>query len=150
MKTGELKGAEYKDFCIIMDRNTTFDLTKKIFEYLKIPLALYKDEELNTSTDIYLIKNILTFLIQIKERNFTETFRHAFISIARSYLYRLPDDEIFKYFTNFTFKESEIFKDLAPISKEIDSKSISEILEEVILKTFESIKLWNYQIITIS
>ena len=135
MKTGELKGAEYKDFCIIMDRNTTFDLTKKIFEYLKIPLALYKDEELNTSTDIYLIKNILTFLIQIKERNFTETFRHAFISIARSYLYRLPDDEIFTYFTNFTFKESEIFKDLAPISKEIDSKSISEILEEVILKT---------------
>ena len=135
MKTGELKGAEYKDFCIIMDRNTTFDLTKKIFEYLKIPLALYKDEELNTSTDIYLIKNILTFLIQIKERNYNETFRHSFMSIARSYLYRLLDDEIFTYFTNFNFKDSQIFKDLAPIAKIIDSKSISDILETVINKT---------------
>ncbi len=132
MKTGSLKKAEFKDFCIIMDRNATFDLTKKIFEYLHIPLTLYKDEELNISTDILLIKNILTLLIEIKEHNFTEKFKHAFLSLARSYLYHLEDEEIFEYFKGFTFKNSPIYQDLEPLAKKIDILSIKEIIEEVL------------------
>ena len=135
IKSHQQKKATWQDFCIIMDRNTTFDLTKKIFEYLQIPLALYKDEELNTSNDIYLVKNIISFLINIKEKNYDESFRHSFLSLARSFLYRLSDDEIFKCFSTYTFKDTIIYQDLKDIAQEIDIKSIAEVLEEVLNKT---------------
>ena len=38
-----LRNAEYNDFVILMDRTSSFDLYKKIFEYMHIPLTLYKD-----------------------------------------------------------------------------------------------------------
>ena len=41
-----------------MDRTSDFDLYKKIFEYMGIPLTLYKDDKLNTSDNIYIILDI--------------------------------------------------------------------------------------------
>lgn len=132
MKKDEKRPATYKDFCIIMDRNSSFDLTKKIFEYLGIPLTLYKDEELNNNTDIYLIKNIFILLNEIKENNYQEKFKHAFLSVARSFLYRLSDEEIFTLFKNFQFKNSIVYKDLIPITKKLEITSIEKILNEII------------------
>ena len=57
--SGKLRFATYDDFCIIMDRGTSFNLYKKIFEYENIPLVMYKDEKLNTSDDILIVKNIV-------------------------------------------------------------------------------------------
>ncbi len=132
MKKDEKRPATYKDFCIIMDRNSSFDLTKKIFEYLGIPLTLYKDEELNNNTDIYLIKNIFILLKEIKENNYQEKFKHAFLSVARSFLYRLSDKDLFTIFTNFQFKNSIIYKTLEPITKKLEITSIEKILNEII------------------
>ena len=131
----ELHPATYQDFCIIMDRNTTFELVKKIFEYLKIPLILYKDEELNNSTDLELLKNLVTFLILLKERQFNTEFAFTFTSIARSYLYRLTDEEIFDIVTTRNYKDSIVYQDIYPITKEMNHLSTQEILELLFLKT---------------
>ena len=124
--------ATYQDFCIIMDRNSTFDLAKKIFEYLGIPLCLYKDEVLNEDVDIYLIKNIVTLLICMINKDYSNDFRYAFTSIARSYLYGLSDEEIFDCFVCNDFFHTSIFKDLLPITKKIFSSSLREILESTL------------------
>ncbi len=42
--TFELRNIEYKDFVILVDRSISFDLYKKIFEYMEIPLTLVKYE----------------------------------------------------------------------------------------------------------
>ena len=60
-----LRDITYNDFVILMDRTTDFDLYKKIFEYVGIPLTLYKDDKLNNSDDIYIIKNIIEINISI-------------------------------------------------------------------------------------
>ena len=90
---------EYKDIVILMDRATNFELYKKIFEYLSIPLTLYKDELINDNIDISIIKNIIGFMITDNE----VTKKYCFMSILRSYLFRVDDQQIFKYITNNDF-----------------------------------------------
>ena len=130
-----LKDISYKDFVILMDRVSEFDTYKKVFEYLGIPLTLYKDDKLNNSDDIYIIKNIIDLIVNINTNNYDSKFKYDFISIARSYLFELTDQEIFNYFKNNTFKESIVYKTFKPISDNLNSKSIPELFEEIINKT---------------
>ncbi len=132
--TKTLHDATYSDFVILLDRSTDFDLYKKIFEYLSLPLVLLKDEKLNDSNDFYIIKNIIDLLIHIKEENFDTKFKYDLLSLSRSYLYSFTDDEIFSTFMNNNFKESQVYQDLEILSKSIDYQTIDEILECVINK----------------
>ena len=130
-----LKDITYNDFVILIDRSTAFDKYKKIFEYLGIPLTLYKDETISNSNDIYILKNIIDFIVKINLSEYDTTFKYDFTSIARSYLYNYNDNQIFDYFVNNNFKESEIYKDFKEISNNITHQSITEILENIISKT---------------
>jgi len=133
--TEEIHPATWSDFVIIMDRNSTFDLTKKIFEYFKIPLSMYKDEELNESMDLYILKNLITLLLSIKEHKKNNEFKYAFTSIARSYLYNISDEEIFDYLENQNYEESQIIKDLKPLINIFNSSSTKEIIEGILENT---------------
>ncbi len=130
-----LRNITYNDFVILMDRTTDFDLYKKIFEYVGIPLTLYKDDKLNNSDDIYILKNIIDYIVKINLKEFDTEFKYDYVSIARSFLFDLSDDEIFKSFKNNDFKNNivyETFKDLASI---ITSSSVATLLEQIITKT---------------
>jgi len=127
--------ARWNDFCIIMDRNSSFDLTKKIFEFFKIPLAMYKDEVLNDSYDLFLLKNLIELLICLKERNLKQEFKYAFTSIARSYLYNLKDEEIFDTLEKKNYFDSKIIKDISPLVCLVNVTSIKEIIEKLLENT---------------
>jgi len=93
---GVLRKIKYSDIAILMDRTTDFNLYKKIFEYLGIPLTLYKEEKVNDSIELSLIKNILTFMLtddDVKKK-------YSFVSILRSYLFNIEDSKIFEYIVN--------------------------------------------------
>ena len=130
-----LKDISYSDFVILIDRSSDFDLYKKVFEYLGIPLTLYKEEKFNTSDDIYIIKNIIDLIVNINQETYDTKFKYDFISIARSYLYNYDDETIFKYFLNDNFKETSIYNDFKDISNELTHLSISNVLEYIINKT---------------
>lgn len=128
-----LKDVQYSDFVILMDRTTNFDLYKKIFEYLGIPLTLYKDETLNSSDDIYIIKNILNLIIKINTNTFDTEFKYSFVSVARSFLFEYSDDQIFSSFVNNNFSESELFKMFNNVN--INTLTSTQLLELIIDKT---------------
>ena len=130
-----LRDITYSDFVILMDRTTDFDLYKKIFEYKGIPLTLFKDDKLNNSYDIYILKNIIDMLIKINRNELDQQFKYDFISVARSYLYDISDAEIFESFKNNSFKETDIYKDFRIIANNINHLSIREIIERIITIT---------------
>jgi len=103
---------KYSDIVILMDRSTNFNLYKKIFEYLNIPLTIYKDESITESIDISIIKNIFNLVLNKK---IDQSFKYSFISILRSYLFNENDDNIFNYFLNNNFKESDLFNKINSI-----------------------------------
>ena len=130
-----LRDITYNDFVILMDRTTDFDLYKKIFEYKGIPLTLYKDDKLNNSYDIYILKNIINMIIKINKKEYDQEFKYDYISIARSYLYGINDEEIFKSFINNNFFSTDIYLDMSTIAKEINHLCIREIIERIITIT---------------
>ena len=135
-ETEKLRKAKYDDFCIIMDRGTSFDLYKKVFEYENIPLSIYKDEELTASYDILIIKNIIRFIIKIKNKEYDREFRYLYTSLARSYLFEYTDEYIFDTFKNNKFYDTDIYKIANNISKEIDNLTTNEFVN-IIIKDFK-------------
>ncbi len=105
-----MRNAMYQDFVILLDRSTDFDLYKKIFEYLNIPLTLYKDEEIRSDNDILIIRNILKIEKAIDQEDFGNEFKYAYLSVGRSFLFELDDSELFNIFNKNKFKETIIYK----------------------------------------
>ena len=134
--TSLLRNIKYNDFSIIMDRATTFDLYKKIFNYFNIPITLLKDEKMESSIDILVINNLIKLLLKIKNKTIDKEFKYLFVSISRSFLFEIPDKEIFTYFENNNYKESKIYKESKKIIPLIDKMSIYEILNKI-LETFD-------------
>ena len=131
-KDFKLRNCNFGDFVILIDRSTNFDLFKKIFEYMKIPLTIYKDERLNNEVEITVFKNLLKLIIKIKNNEFDNDFKFLFTSIARSFLFEYNDDLIFNYFYNDDFKNNDIFIKCKLISKFIDSFTNSMIVEKIV------------------
>ena len=130
-----LRDITYNDFVILMDRTTDFDLYKKIFEYVGIPLTLYKDDKLNNSDDIYILKNIIDYIVKINLKEFDTEFKYDYVSIARSYLFKLSDEEIFASFKNNNFKDNIVYETFQDLANDITSTSVSTLLERIIEKT---------------
>jgi len=127
-----LRDIEYNDFVILMDRSTNFELYKKIFEYLEIPTTLYKDENIVNENELYLIKNIISFIIKVKLNEFDTEFKYLFTSINRSYLSDINDEQIFEYFVNDNFKDSELYKKCYEISLELDNINNVSLLDTIL------------------
>lgn len=125
--TKEIRNIKYSDIAILLDRSTNFSLYKKIFEYLNIPLSIYKDEVLTNNTTINIIKNIIYLMIN---SNYNGDFKYSFISVLRSYLFNMDDNLIFEYFDNKNFNDCELIKKVRSI--DFNSMSLSNTLIEII------------------
>ena len=125
--TKEIRNIKYSDIAILLDRSTNFSLYKKIFEYLNIPLSIYKDEVLTNNTTINIIKNIIYLMIN---SNYNGDFKYSFISVLRSYLFNMDDNLIFEYFDNKNFNDCELIKKVRSI--DFNSMSLSNTIIEII------------------
>lgn len=130
--TGLLRDIEYKDFVILLDKSKNFDLYKKIFEYLHIPLTILKDEALRKDQDILVIKNLLNLLICIKEKRYDEAFKYSFASISRSYLFKISDEELYDIHVNNKYFDTELYKKCLEVITDIDLMSPSQFLNYVL------------------
>ena len=132
--TSELRESTYSDFVIILDRSKYFDLYKRIFEYLDIPLTILKDGKLNASDDISIVKNIIDFLIRIENKDYGLEYKYDFLSIGRSFLYEYDDNYLFDTIAKNQIRETNLFKDLSSI-KNLYSMNVNDLLKEIIERT---------------
>lgn len=132
--TKGIRKAKYSDFAILLDSSKSFELYKKILEYNDIPTSIVKSVNLTDGEVITIIKNIIGFIIKIKDNVINNEFKKLFISIARSFLFNLDDNIIFDYFLNNNFKDSDIYKISYGITKDLDTISLDEIIDIIIDK----------------
>ncbi len=129
-----LRDITYDDFVILIDKSTSFDLYKKIFEYKNIPLTILKDENIAASYDLYIIKNILILLKKIKENIFDQEFKYAYLSVGRSYLFSLDDNYLYHVLINNKYIDDEILKLIKSLSIEVDYIPVNVLIEKIIEK----------------
>ena len=132
--TKGIRKAKYSDFAILLDSSKSFELYKKILEYNDIPTSIVKSVNLTDGEVITIIKNIISFIIKIKDNVIDNEFKKLFISIARSFLFNLDDNIIFDYFLNNNFKDSDIYKISYSITKDLATISLDEIIDIIIDK----------------
>ena len=128
-KTKKLRNCTYADFSIIMDRGTSFDTYKKIFEYVGIPLDQIKNQSLTLGNDLIIFNNLIKLIIKINNKEIDDEFKYLYTSIARSYLYRLTDSEIFDIINSNNYINTELYK-LCNIN--IDEISVLKLLDIII------------------
>ncbi len=130
----KLRDAQYNDFVILIDRATNFELYKKIFEYMGIPLTLIKDEVVTKNVLITIIRNILNLILKVKNKEFDNEFKYLFMSVSRSFLIEETDENIFKQINN-NFNDSVL---LNKINNLLDIDDITPtILIDKIVTYFE-------------
>ena len=127
-----VRSCRYNDFVILLDRSKDFDLYKKIFEYLKLPLTIVKEEALTKEDDISIIRNLLRLLICIKEDRLDNEFKYSYISICRSFLYKLSDEEIYEIYSKDNYKETDLYKKCLGLIDSIDTTPLSSYLRYVL------------------
>ena len=131
-----IRNAEYNDFVILMDKSSNFDLYKRIFEYLNVPLTIEKDESIIEEVILKVLKNLLILISKIYEKNLDVEFKYMFISVARSFLFEMSDEEIFDIFNNNSFKDNDLYIKAKSISEKLDYVNINSLIVEII-DTFE-------------
>lgn len=122
----------YKDFVILADKSRNFNLLKKILESKNIPTTIDKDISIKEEDEIYILKNLINLIIHLKNKCYDINFKHAWISIARSYLYNMSDDEIFDIFQNNSFLDTDIIIRITSIAKLADSIGTSGLIKMII------------------
>lgn len=129
---GANRDIQYQDFCIILDRGKEMVRYKKIFEMFNIPMEIYQDSNLTDKEDMLIIKNIIGLVLAIKRQVFDQNMRYHFVSIARSYIGNMKDEEIFQCLENNTFYQTDIYKIAQEIAKDLDFMTPGILLQEII------------------
>ena len=129
-----LRNVEYQDFCLILDRGRDMPLYKKIFEYFNIPLEINNDADLTMEQDILILKNILSLIIKIANKEYDQEFNYSFVSIARSFLKEYSDNEILDIITNHKIFKTDIYLTCLELTKNIALKTPKIIIEEILTK----------------
>ncbi len=142
-KEMKIKALELKDITILMDNSTHFQTYRKIFEYHGIPLLIVRDVNIKGHDDLLCIKNLLNLVFKFKNETFDNDFKISFMSISRSFLYEIKDNELYNFLKNEDFKNNKIYTDLKPIIDESDALTISQILDKILKQVDFYFKLIN-------
>lgn len=129
-----LKDIDYQDFVILVDKGKNFELLKKVLESKGIPTTIDKDISIKEEDEIFILKNFLELIVAIKENRFDNKFKHAFLSISRSYICQMSDDTIFKVFVDNTYKDTELYKIGLELAQSIDKVSNKKLLMMIVEK----------------
>lgn len=133
-KTNSLRKVNYEDFVILLDRKSNFELYRKIFKYLGIPLVIYYDEKITNERDLLIIKNIIDLIIRIHNNIFDEKFKYDFYSISRSYISNYNDQVFIDLYNNNKYKDTFIYQICEEISNNLDTISSNILIDEIINK----------------
>ena len=134
-ETNTLRDITYQDFVILLDRSKDFELYKKIFEYMHIPLIIYKDEEISDSMDMLVFSNLLRLLKKIKKKELDQEFKYSFVSILRSFLYAYEDQDIFDIIQKQNYQDIPLYQKIEQVIGEVPSHSPRDIIN-ILLEEF--------------
>lgn len=154
----------YQDFSILLDRKTSFDLYKKIFTYLGIPITLHKDESFVYSDEIFIVQNILKWIYCCLDSRYAQDYlRYVVMSVGRSAVGNIKDQDLFlllmdhkvdlmKELQNINCPVYELNLKMMTLAEFSKTHTLSQLLNEI-YATFDfyhaMLSLQNIELLTI-
>lgn len=130
-----LRDCKFSDFCIIMDRGSSFDTYSRVFNEYQLPLFIENDEDISSNDIVLILTNILKLLRSVLNNDYDgKEFLQAFCSVARSFAFSYSDEKIFDILKNKTFYVDEITTSIKEIVIDNAQSSIYDLFEKIIFK----------------
>lgn len=135
LKKPIFRDCRFSDFCILMDRGSSFDTYAKIFNEYQIPLFVENDENISSNEVVLILTNFLRLIKTITNNEYQSIeFKKAFLSIARSFLYQYSDQKLFEIASSNTYFEDPIILELKEIINTNRDLSIARLFSKILLK----------------
>lgn len=115
---------DYRDITILVDRSSKFDVFKEVLTANNIPTFIETEEKMSESDLLTVIRSIFKLLVNYD--------KHAYISLERSFLCETSDEDIFNNIKNNIVFDSPTYIKINNIKSNIDTKTISNILDEIV------------------
>ncbi len=116
---------DYRDITILVDRSSKFDVFKEVLTANNIPTFIETEEKMSESDLLTVIRSIFKLLVNYD--------KHAYISLERSFLCETSDENIFNNIKNNIVFDSPTYIKINNIKTNIDTKTISNILDEIMV-----------------
>ena len=151
---GVVRSAKFSDFTILTTEKSKYEIYKKIFEYLGLPLVIHKEEDFVRSNEIFVIKNLLRAVLSLNDYEYYQAnFKDSVLSILRSFLVEAKDEDISLIFLGnikdgLNLRFNDIYTNLILCSKLVEKSSLKEILHEIYRKFdvyYKIVKLGNVE-----
>ena len=112
---------EFRDFAILIDRGTGFEKYREVFEKYQIPLRIEKDKSTTSSQVVQAYNSLIKLLTWAIFPNALDeiTVKHAYMSVARSFLYELDDAILHEEIVTGAYLNSEIMNKIKKVSVEV-------------------------------
>ncbi|MFP4078980.1 MAG: UvrD-helicase domain-containing protein, partial [Candidatus Izemoplasmataceae bacterium] len=90
-----LRPITYGDHAILLDRASDFETFKKVFEFVGVPINIHRNVRFIDHDEVILVRNLLTLIAAMDdEALYHASFKHAFMSVMRSFAFEMDDDAI--------------------------------------------------------
>lgn len=133
------RNAEFKDFAIIIDRGSSFGEYRRAFTEANIPIKVQAKETLFKSDVAVVTKNLVKMLYYSLKSEYEGEYRHAFMSVARSFLLEYKDDYLYEIFKNKTYLQEEFAQKIELIKESLRYAPI----ENVLLRLYEEFDIYS-------
>lgn len=132
VKNGE---CEFKDIAIIASTKRIFDEIIGAFSKLGIPVILSYNDDIENRVFMDLFINLLVVIDGIKNNTLAnDDFKHAYISLARSFIIGETDEEIYQNITSGKYFNDKFLIDIRDVMYEYGSYPINVKFIKVIEK----------------
>ena len=138
-KTKSSRDCSYKDFAIIIDRGGSFDEYRRKFSTYNIPLKVESKEALFKSDVALVIKNLIKMLHYSLIDKYESEYKHAYFSVARSFLFEYRDDTLYDIHVNNTYLNERFAQKIELIKESLRYASIKDVL----LKLYEEFDIYS-------
>ena len=123
-----LRPCKFSDFCILLDRGTSFDDYVRIFNDYHIPLFVENDENISDNIVVKVLTNVIKLMKCIMKNEYdTKEFVHAYLSVARSFIYNYSDQELYDISKTKGYAKDKItidFKNIINTNKDLSAYDI--------------------------
>ena len=126
-----LRKAKLSDFCILLDRGTSFYIFEKIFKAYKIPLFIEDNVDVSTKQIGLTIISLIKVISYIQDNDYSSDFKHALISLMRSFIFNYNDDKIYHLFQN-DLTNIDIVNEIKSIIKQNPNYTNYELIFNII------------------
>lgn len=122
---------KYDDFVVLVDRRSAFRQFQLIFDYHELPVYIHMSESFITTTDVQALKNLFRLIYSFhNDEYFIKTFKHLYASIARSYIWTIPDDEIHRFLMALRSNPTSSIDDVLQLAPDL-SKQLLQTAREL-------------------